>query len=337
MKPFKFSRALFVFLIPMLLIAASAPSQAAAPAKKEYVFGMHFGNLGFGAAQILDLAEKAMAIVEKDTGTSWTLKKYPSAESALDAFMKGESHATFFWPNNIDVFIKSKVKYYPWAGYTTANQEKAGECIWHAKGMKINSAKDLVGKSLVQSYYSPIVTLKLREYLADNGVDQPLWNVFSSFMLVNNTITGFMAVSMGKVDVTWRPDEYKYFWKMINPTLGSRLTASLCTKPIYERGMLVLNADKVSPKEFKFYSDSLKQLLIDLPEMAKKDPANRSAVQMLQQAKMQLVAIEPPAFKAETALYEKAKKKGWLKEAEYINKVMSAAEPGKPVVIKPPK
>jgi hypothetical protein len=321
-----------IAVVVFVLLAVSARM---AEGKKEYLFGMSLNVSGLGPAQVYDMTQMALQLVEKETGTSWTMKKYQTSADAAGAFSNDEIHATIIEPKNIGYILKDKQRFLPWVTFNLGGQGKMRQCFFHLKGDKPKSIQELRGKSLLMPEYYTLSLVELREQLYENGIDSPLWEVFSSFTIIPNSISSFMGVAMGKADLTWSSDEYIIGLKYVNSGVASKLTTSFCTAPVYSRRVIAFNADKVSQGEFKIYQDGMKSLLDSLPEIAKTDPKVKSTLQLLKSVKVELAPAAPDAFAYESALLDKAKKNGWIKEAEHIESIMSVAEPGKPVIIKP--
>lgn len=305
--------------------------------KTDYQIGLHFESRGgVGSAQTLDFANSIINVAVKDYGYTVKIVNYPSDYAVMEAFVRNRIEGALIWSEMAADTIVRGAEFYPWASFTIGNKPKASACLWQLKSNPIKKPEDIIGKTYLSENYAPMKMVGLREILLSQGIDKPLWKVFKSFTKVPGNNSAFMAVAMGKADFTMEFDDNGYYLKVLSPGVGSKLRHTFCTEAVYSRGTILFNKKKVSRESFAGLSATLKDFLENKYEpYMKSKPEMQSLAAFLKMSTMKFVQATPDTFKAELALYNKAKARKWLDEAEFMNETMEKAPMGQSVEIKP--
>lgn len=323
-------------IVCLALAVLLFPAMAQSKVKEEYVFGMHFeSNAGMGSAQIFDIANAFFKVAAGEFGYQWSLRKYPSFDETSEAFLKGEIDAAFLWPSDVAQILEGGGAIYPWATFTFAGRRRAAYCLWQRVEDATDSLADIRGKTLLRHDYDYFNIIELRDYLAGNGMDEPLWKTFGSIIIVPSMNSAFMALAMGKADYYWTSDDNDVLLKFIVPGLAGKVKHNFCTDRVFARGIVAFNRKTVAAADREKYSKSLVDAINNFDRYAEKHPALKSVKQYMKAAKMQLAPAGENEYDYELKLYSRAEKNGWLKEAEYVIGKAKAAGPGKAADLAP--
>lgn len=311
-------------------------SALAAAQRSEFVFGIHFESNGsLSSSQLTNLVEVVLQIALKGTGYTWRIERFSSDDELADAFLHNKIDAAHLFPDQIVLLLDRHGRIRPLASYTVAGKRKRAFCLWQAKSNAVSEPSQIIGKTFMSDYWTQMNLIQIRDLLYSLGVDKPLWNVFSSFTKVPGQNSSYMAVAMGKADFLFDSTDFDTFIKLLNPNVAGKMTRRFCSEPDFARGTIVLNERTMPRKSIDDFTKALKAFEQNYDAITKSDPRFQSLRSFAKLAKMNFIPTDPDEFKTEAELYRNARKKGWIKEADYIIGVMKDAAPGKPVVIRP--
>jgi len=320
-----------------IILLAAPPAAAQGDEKIKVTFGIHFeSSAGQSSAQLFDMTKGVLNILKENYGVEVVMKTFPSQDAVEEAFLKNEIDAAVFLSGNVVSVTEKGAGIHPWITFHVKKRKKMSLCLWSKKGKEIKNISELQGKRLIQG--NEIGTdwlLYLRDHLYKNGVDKPLWQVFSSFTSVPSSNSAFMSLAAGEGDCFWQAGDYETILKLIAPNLATQVSYSLCSDSVLARGGLVLNTKTLSKTELKKLDDTFKNFLKDFNELAKKDTGIKTVKQYMNLAQARIVPARPDEFDYEIKLFKEARKRGWIAEAEMISGRMEKAPKGKPVEIKP--
>jgi ABC-type phosphate/phosphonate transport system substrate-binding protein len=321
--------------LAVLLDVAGGGRIKAETKKREYLLGAHFSSsYGISATDQYDMAN-TVAKITGGEGFPTRIEKYSSSEEVVKAFLGNRIDGAYVGPNEVAEIIDNGGRIHPWINYTVNKKERSSLCFFYRKGSTIKEVADLHGLNIVQDTFWVISLIRMREYLAGMGIDRPLWQVFGSFTRSPNQNSSYMAVAMGKADITWDYQESVYNMRIMNPAVESKMDRRFCTEAVVSHDGIVLNENTLSPQVLDALDERLKTFLPSFSEYAKGNPAIEQLLTYWKMTKKKIVLASPDEYTPDLELYKKAKANGWQKEALYIYDVMSKATPGTPVKIKP--
>lgn len=319
-----------------IMLAIFATCSNAQEKKNQLRFGMHFeSGGGISSSSLYDFVNKTLAQMSSNMGVNIKILKYSSNIETVESLIKGESNATFMWPQFINYTQNNQKDIVPIATYTVGKKRKAAYCLWHSKNIMINSIGDLKGKSLILDYFTHLDLGEIRLMLEEHTVNAPLWETFSSFVYAPNQNSAYMAVAMGDADVFWAKSDSEYYIKMINPSVAAQLTKSFCTEEKYARGTIVINRKEFSDEEFEEVKNSTLAFFKNMKKASKSDGTLAAINRYLEMSKIEVIPADRNEFDVEYKEFETIKKRGWLSEVDYISSVMADKPNGKPIHIKP--
>jgi ABC-type phosphate/phosphonate transport system substrate-binding protein len=332
----KLSAAAACFICLAALTAARDGGKISAETRKrEYVLGAHFSSsYGISATQQYDMANTIIKITAGE-GFPTRIEKYSSSEELVKAFIGKRIDGAYVGPNEVAEIIDGGGRIHPWVSYTVNNKNKSALCFFYRKGSAINNITDLQGLNIVQDTFGVVTLIRMREYLAGRGIDRPLWQVFSSFTRAPNQNSSYMAVAMGKGDVTWDYQESVYNMRIMNPAVEAKMDRNFCTEALVSHDGIILNEKTLSPQELGALDERLKIFLPTFGEYAKGRPEIEQLLTYWKMTKKKIIPASPDEYASDLELYKKAKANIWQKEARYIFDIMEKAAPGTPVKIKP--
>lgn len=320
----------------MAIFAMISTRADGAAGRSEYVFGVHFDSgAGISSAQYTDIGDIMLRIALKDYGYKWRIQRYASNEEIVDAFIKNQIDGAQLYPDQIVDMLTRGGHVHPLATYTIADKRMRSFCLWQARTNPISSSSQIVGSTILLDIWTPMSLVRLRNILLRQGIDQPLWMVFSSFTKIPGQNSAYMAVAMGKADFLIDSDDFDTLVKLLNPGVAGKMTHKFCSEPIQARAAIVLNDRTVPQKTINDFTTTVKNFTDNFDAVTKKDPQFRTLRTYAKMAKLKFVVAAPDEFKNEYDLYRSAKAKGWIKEADYILSIMKNEPPGKAVQIRP--
>lgn len=324
---------LIVSLIAQLYFQSAGAAQGTV--KKTYRFGVFFNSSGgISAAQYYDFTLSMCKAVGKALDFECNLIKYSSYDEENAALVSGKIDLALITDNQImDIFEKSAAVY-PIALIKIKDQRKHKYCLWQSKQSTISDIQSVKGKTLVLTAENLFNLTLLREYLAGKGIDKPLWKTFSAFTMVTTQNSAMMVVAAGKADFYFGSEDYVMYLKLLDSSLLGKLKHDLCTDYVVTRSAFVVNRKTVSELDAKRLKDGMAVLIGNLGSFTEKDKNLRPIVQLMKTIKATFVVAEKDEFAYESKLYQKAKKKGWLKEGRFIDETLREKPLGSPVSVK---
>lgn len=302
----------------------------------DYVIGMHFDSVGGqSSSSLFDLVNMILELGTQETGMKIKLQKFPSHKAVAEAFMKDEIDGGLLHTGDAVWLVNSGAKVLPWATFVVDKKGRAKECFWHRKSDSIKTIADLAGKSLLYAVSGEFGLIMMRERLLELGLDKPLWDVFSSFVVVPSGNSSLLALAMNEGDVLWNNSDHKEFLKIISPNLVNELTFDMCSENLYSRGFLAINSSTVKNEDVQKAFDLIDFYTVNASEIIKKHPEFQAMYSYTKLAKMKFVKARPDEFAYEIKLYKKAQERGWVKEVDFIEKTLKNAKSGERVTIKP--
>lgn len=325
-------RTVFAAVFAGILIAGGG----ARAGEKEIVIGVHFKTgSGMSASEFVDMANSAINMVATEAGEKVRYEKFPSREDIIKAYLKGKVDGALLFAEEIVDLVNAGGKFEPFATYTVNQRRMTSNCFWYPKSAPITSASEIVGKTIVSNEFSKTSLLLLRDHLQRNGVDKPLWQVFKTFTTVPSGNSVLMAIAMNRGDLTFDTVDWDIGLKIMSPATAAKLGHGLCTDQVYARGAVIVNPKTVSKERIEALRAVLNRSDEMFKEYAKKDNGILQIRQYMKMAKAQFVPGRTDEFETYLALYRKAKKNGWLREAEFIHDTMDKAPVGTAVEVKP--
>lgn len=336
MKSLKLSKMITcVFLSGLVFLICSETCYSAGKAK-EVRFGAYFTSSGGqSSSQAYDFVQALLKLTEEQFGYKTSIERYSSLEDVKDALMKGEIDGGLLWSTQLVEMADAGYEFYPWGTYVIGKKRRASYCLWHRKSDPITKPSEIQDAIYMSSDYSVFNLIQLREYLAQNGIDKPLWSVFKQFKRVPSANSAYLALAMGEADFFWTNDDGDAFLKLLNASVASQLEHRLCTEPIYARAVIALSKKRYSEAQFKEMSENLDYVMNHMTDYEKTYPTLKALNSYLRVAKMKFITAKPNELDTEINLYKKAKKNGWLMETEFIVKKWKEQPSGQPVAIGP--
>lgn len=334
------------YIAGAILIAASitmmnagvATARETAPRKNDkLIYGVHFSStLGQSSSKLYEITDKMCKLISEVTGIEITLNKYASPVEVADAFVKNEIDAAGLFGGQVIQIIDSGIDVLPYVTYSLDDNIKYAACLWDRKDSGINEVSDIYGKTLVgREYDLPFPYLSLRDNLYQKGIDDPLWNVFKAFIYVPSDNSGFMAVADGDADMKWSSEDSRIPLKLFMPQTQVKLSAKFCSDPVLSNMMLVINKNTVADETYKLLKSEIGAVKTRFEELAKTDNDFKMASQYMKMLKIDFAMADDDFMEYEKQLYERAKKKGWMREAEFVVGKMKDAQRGQPIEVKP--
>lgn len=327
----------FITAVAVAIFLMAVSCDAAQDGKNMKIrFGIHItSSAGQSSAQWLDITKGIMNIFKENYGLEVVMKTFPSFEEVEEALIKNEIDGADLWPGEFGALTEKGASIHPWATFQIKKTEKTSLCLWQRKNEKTLNVNDVFGKRLIGLSYTFDLLLFLRDYLYRNGVDKPLWNVFRSFTHVSGTNSAYMSVVASDVDYFWYPSDDKTILKLVSPNVAKLVSYSLCSESVYARYAIVMNKKTLSKAELRKLDEVLVKFLKDFNEFSKTNMDIKSMRQYMSLAQMRLVPAKPDEFDYEMKLFENARKRGWIEEADFIIQQMEKAPKGKTMEITP--
>lgn len=308
-----------LLIIAVFSFIFTTTTSHAAEDYKTYRFGAHISSVGgLSASELFELLQKMSDLMLSEYGMHVKPVKFSSEEEFFTAFLNNDIDIGSLFPASIAEVMEKGSGVYPLATYRLGKDDLISQCLWHAKDLKINSINDVKGKSLMRQDYDPYPYVQLRDFLFTKGIDQPLWKTFKSFAVVPGSNSAFMAIAIKEGDFHWAPNELKVPLKLFLPNVLPQVQDDICSEEMYGRPIVVMNKATVSQKEFEEFKGMVKKFVSNLDKYAIKDPYFKMIVQYMKLGDVHIANGSLDLIKQDIALYNKAKKNGWLKEADFI-------------------
>lgn len=327
-----------VFIITMVAAAVVYAPQGAMAKEvlKHYVIGIHFASVGGqSSSSLFDLVKMIVDSSAEETGYDLELKKFPSHEAVAEAWLKNEIDGGLLHVGSAVWLVNNGGKIIPWTTFTVDKKDRSQTCFWHRKDMPIESATDLMGKSLIYAPSGELGLITIRQRLLELGVDEPLWKVFGGFVVAPSGNSTMMALAMKEGDLLWNDSDHKYYIKLIASNLSGQLSYDLCSDYVYSRGFIGINPNTVKKEDIAVAMELAEKYVKNVEMIVKEHPELQAMYNYAKLAKMKIVMAKPDEYEYELKLYKKGRDKGWVREAQLINEQLKNARPGEKVVVKP--
>lgn len=300
------------------------------------VIGVHFKTgSGLSAAEFVDMTNSMINMIAGEAGEKVRYAKFSSRDEILQAYLKGQVDGALLYAEEIVDLAAAGGKFEPFATYTVNHERKSASCFWFPKASPVEKVGEVRGNTIISNAYPKVNLLLMRDYLQRNGVDKPLWQVFKTFTVVPSGNSALMAIAMNRADLTFDTGDWETGLKIMSPSTAAKVARGFCTDAVYARGAVILNPKTVSKDRIGALRSVLSNSQALLKEYAKKDPGILQVKQYMKMARADFVPADSDEFETYLALYRKAKKNGWLMEAEFIHETMEKAAVGTPVQIQP--
>lgn len=333
-----------LFLQYAMLLSASAysqePKQSSSKAsnfklKMDYKIGVAIlSDAGTSASQIYDGITSVSDLFKNEYGYDIAIEKYSSTATVKDDFLNNKLDMGAFFPNEIVELIDAGGKVYPGPTYTVNDNRKVGLCLYAHSESGITDVNDIRGKNILMPRYNSLEIIQLRNFLKSKGIDEPLYNVFNSFIKISSTNSAYLALSMGDVDLIWGNTDTPYMLAIINSNIGSKVKKVVCTEDIYARSAILLNKNTIDKASYDAIIKAFKNNVSNLKTFSNSSPSLQAVYRYLKMTKARITITTEDEFDAEIELYRKARKSGWLDEAKLIVEKVAEAPKGEPVKIK---
>lgn len=322
-----------ILLITGIISGANAQDKGKMP---RYSIGFHFQSTASkSAGNFYDLVMMVANIAEEQVGYSFSLKKYSSDKEVMEALLANELDSGMIFPSQIAEIKARGGDVMPWATYVVNKERRAASCLWFNKDNNFKNINDIMGKTYLTSTPDPYSLALLRDYLAKNGIDKPLWKVFSKFIQASNQNSSFMALASGDGDFIWGNKDNEYLLQLLVPGVVEKIKYNFCTENKFARGMLVVNKKTVPPADLEKAKELAVYFTKNLAEISKANPDIMAMFQYTKMVKLQLIPAIDKEADYDIDFYNRVKKKGYYEEAEFIISKLQEAPMGTPVEIKP--
>lgn len=321
----------------LLLVFTTASIVVAQESKKprRYSIGFHFQSTASkSASNFYDLVSVVTEVAEQQVGYSFTLKKYASDEEVMEALLANEVDAGMIFPSHIAEIKERGGDVMPWLTYVVNKQRRASYCVWTRKDSDIKNLKDIIGKEYLTSTLDPYSLATFRDYLADNGIDKPLWKVFSKFMQTSNLNSSFMALASGDADVIWGNKDNETLLQLLVPGVIEKIKNDFCTDALFARGMLVINRKTVPPADIQKAKELGEYFTKNIATLSQEHQEVMAMYQYTKLVKLLLIPAIEKEVDYDIETYKRLKKKGYYDEAKYIIANLEKAPLGTAVEIK---
>jgi len=297
--------------------------------------GIHFvSSMGQSSAQVFDMAKGITNAIKDNYGLDLQLKTYSSGPEIKEAFLRNEIDAAAFWPGEAVEIMERGGSVHPWSTFHVKKSKKSPFCLWQRKNENPQGISAVAGKRLINTEYSVDWLLFLREFLYRNGIDKPLWRVFSSFTSVSGSNSAFMAVAAGDADFFWTYKDNEVILKLVSSNMANQVSHDFCSDSVYARATIVFNGKTLSKDDLIKSDKALVNFIRDINELAKTNMGIKTLKQYMGLVQSRIVPARPDEFDYEVKLFKESRKRGWMAEAEFIVEQMDKAPKGKPVEIK---
>lgn len=318
---------LFLFLIPCALRVSSAMASE----KKEFVIGINFpSSMGVSSSQMYDMANGVIHVINDGLSVKCRLERFESMDAMTAAFERGTIDGEASINEQVVESMDRGVVVKPWATLAFEGKTRQSFCLWYAKERPLRSVSEIVGKTIADSNFTPLYLARIRSYLVDHGIDQPLWKTFDSFVVVPGLNSAFMALAMGKVDVMWNIDSNRVTMKLMSPATMAKLAYGFCDAGDSMPASVVFNKN-VSAAAFAELKRKMANFKEDMIRLSKTDSSVLQMRQYLMMTRSQMEPADANGYAADLKLYRKAKANGWMDEARFIMEMIDKTPPGKPV------
>lgn len=320
-----------------LAFAMAQVAPGFAQQKKALTLGYHFkSGAGYASSREFEFVDAVLEILNAEYGNNLNLKKFPSNGSVIDSFLNGSIDVIQLWPEFAVEINNRGGGYWPWVTFIFNKDPGLSLCLFQRKSDAVKTIGELEGKRfmLFEDEVDPVPLLELRDLLFKNGIDKPLWDFFSSFTLVPEENSMYMAVAMGRADALWYHDDIKYIFKLVSPGMEAKLVGSFCSEKIYRRPMLALNKKTVSKSEAEKLRADTKDFIANFRTLSKKYPKLQALYAYKNMIKVDFALADDNNFAADFDLYKRSQANGWLREMEILKKYIMDAPLGKPVEIR---
>lgn len=325
-----------VLVILILSAAIGAQSQESAKTTKKIRLGAHFYTMaGLGAAQVLELGENGLREAFSRVGYNLEIKKYSSNEEVYDALMNGEIDGGLMWPTHAARAIATGHEVLPIMTYSLGNKRNRSYCLWSLNEKQPKEISEILGSRFVTDWYNDSDLILLRTKLFEEGIDKPLWKVFSTFMGAASQNAAHMAVAFEEADFYWDTPDAEITLSILSPAILKKVSFSHCTEPVLSRGSVFILKSSMPADDYKKFKALLNKDYMELSQIAKDNPAYKAFDYYIKKSDLKLIIPNDDEFDAEADLYKKGMEKGWLEEVNYIVKVMDATPTGDAVSIQP--
>lgn len=315
------------------VFVCSSSAMAAEPLKVK--LGAHIESSGGqSSGQLYEMTKGMIEAMKKEYGLDIEWIKYSTYEDVESAFLKKEVDIALLWPMQAAMIEEKGGSTLPWVTYQIRKKDKNAYCLWQRKSLKGSKPQDAIGRRLTRNSYDLDTLLILREYFFTNGMDQPLWKIFDSFVKTPSANSAFMAISMGDADYFWASQDSETSLDLIAPGVSDKTNHLMCNSGENARGNLVLNKKTLDRERIQRLEEICDSFIADFNENAKKYPALKAMKAYMKLARASIAASDQNEFDYDKKLYAKARARGWIDEAEIINDFMDKAPGGKPVKIK---
>lgn len=321
------------FSIALTILLSSTISSA--KGKNEITFGASFSSVGgISASELYELTDQALTMLMERKGLKVKLKKYFTGEEVTEAFLKGELDGAPLYPFNVAYILDNGGKVIPVASYSLNGEKFLKQCFWQSVSKKTTGLEDLKSSTLIRHDLSLGPFLQIRELMYDHGIDEPVWKIFDKIIIAPSSNSAFMALVMGDADYYLTPCEMDKPLKIFMPQLVEKITHKLNSDKTYGHPMIVLNGNTVSDETFQLAKEAIKDFATHTSDYAKDNPTAKLVAQYMKIYGIKIVPADESLYKEEVALYQKAKKKGWLEETNFVLAKLAEAPPGTPLEIK---
>lgn len=332
----KLSEFISILLVIFVVVIYFVNPASAEEFNKVIRFGGFFTSAGGqSSSQSFDFTRAMLQLTNDEFGYKTSIERYSSLDEVKDALMKGEIDGGLLWSTQLVEMNDAGYEFYPWGTYMVGTKRKASYCLWHKKTDLIKKPEEIKNVVLMSADYSVFNLIQLREYLYVNGIDKPLWSIFSGFTRLPNANSAYIALAMGEADFFWTNDDGDSFLKLINPSVATQIEHRFCTDAVYARASIVLSKKSYTQAQYKEMSDTLDYATKNISKYEGKYPTIKALHSYLKIAKMKFMLASPDELNTEIKLYQKAKKNGWLGEAEFIVKKWKEQPIGQAASIKP--
>lgn len=324
-----------LLLLVFGFIIATNVCASAASKDRVFTFGVHISSVGgLSSAELFELIQKICDLMGSEYGVKVKPVKFSTEEEFVDAFVQNKIDVGSLFPAQIARAIDESKGVYPLATYRIGKTDRISQCLWRSKDLKMKSIEDVRGKTVIRQDLDPYPYVQLRDYLYSKGIDQPLWKVFGGFITVPSSNSAFMAIAIGEGDFHWAPNELKVPMKMFLPNVMPNVLDDYCTAEKFGRPIVSMNKATVTEEEFNQFKSAMKQFVANLDKYAAADPYFKMLQQYMKLGDVHVVSGAMDMISEDVALYNKAKKNGWLKEADFLIDNLKNAPSGTKVEIK---
>lgn len=325
----------FILIAVIAIIASTAYSSE--KEKTEFIYGAHFSSYsGVGSSNVYNYTQKILKQVSEIYPLTFKVKKMTSENDITQAFLSNTIDIGPLFPYQVAEIIKNGGDVYPLITYSIKKKRHMAYCFFSARNNSVKSVEDLQDKKLIRQMFNPFSYIQIRDFLYDNGIDKPLWEVFSTFTTVPNNNSAMMVLASGIGDVYWSSKEITIPTKYTEQAfILDKIEPGICTDEVYGHIQVAVNKGTVSESEYMTLRRYLKEILTNIDSYSDKDMTLKSGMSLMKLEQAEIVPADRTLFEKEVALRMKAEKNNWWTEAEFIVEKLQEAGMGKEVEIKP--